>query len=68
MPPISRPLTRLASLDRSFEGSRYQERFLATAFEAALPVLRRRPERTGPRREHPATPPDRLARPAAQGG
>lgn len=52
MPHRPRTLTRFAPLDRSFEASRYQERFLATAFEAALPIVRRRIDRTGPRREH----------------
>ncbi len=49
MPPRSpRFLTCLAQLDRSFESARYQERFLATAFETALPIIRRRSDRTGP--------------------
>lgn len=47
MSPISRPPTRTIPLDRSFESTRLQEQFLATAFEAALPIIRRRPERTG---------------------
>ena len=68
MRPIPPPPTRLAALDRSFESSRYQERSLATAFEAALPIIRRRPDRTGPRRGRSATTPHRAAGPAAQGG
>jgi hypothetical protein len=61
MSPISRSPTRLVALDRSFEGTRLQEQFLATAFEAALPILRRRPERTGRRQRSPGTSSGRAA-------
>lgn len=62
MPPIPRPPNRLAPLDRSFEISYDHERALAFAFEAALPIIRRRTDRTGQRPEHPAAPASRAAR------
>jgi hypothetical protein len=67
MPLIPRLPNRLAPLDRSFEIAHDHERALALAFEAALPIIRRRPERAVQWRDHPAAPVSRAAGPATQG-
>ena len=67
MPPIPPTLGRLAPLDRSFEIAHDHERAIAVAFEAALPIIRRRPDRVGRRREGPAAAPGGAAATATPG-
>jgi hypothetical protein len=67
MPRIPRPLTHRATLDRSFETSRFQERFLASAFEAVLPIIRRRLDQADSRCEHAPVSQSHAIQPVAQG-
>ncbi len=67
MSQIPQPLTRLAPLAHSFETSRYQEQFLATAFEAVLPIIRRRIVQVDSQCEHIRASELREAMPVARG-
>ena len=57
----------LAPLAHSFETSRYQEQFLATAFEAVLPIIRRRIVQVDSQCEHIRASELREAMPVARG-